>query len=61
MHKIATYCNLLQFIVTDMKSCLFKAVEGFEPECGRDCKTCSYFLPDPPEPEDKNGQDELPC
>jgi hypothetical protein len=46
-----------------MKSCWFKAVEGFEPECEHDCETCSYFLPDPPVPEneqDELEQDELP-
>ena len=51
----------------EMKSCWYKAVVGVDPnkaDCERlhpnGCYNCTYFMPDPPEPKDKNELDDLP-
>lgn len=50
-----------------MYSCWFRAVVGIAPnksECKQlhpnGCSDCSYYMPDPPEPEDKSEQDDMP-
>lgn len=51
-----------------MKTCWYRAVTGEMPdkdECTTQmayggCEMCSYHLEEPPEPDDKNAEDELP-
>ena len=45
------------------KSCWYKAVVGVIPNdkfCTNGCDNCSFFLPEPQWPKDKNEMDELP-
>jgi hypothetical protein len=49
--------------LTMKKSCWFKAVVGVIPHdeyCANGCDNCSFFLPKPQWPKDKNEMDELP-
>jgi hypothetical protein len=43
-----------------MKSCWYETLVVDVPDCRLTCSECEFYMPDPPEPEDRDEKDELP-